>query len=528
MEHAVTTAGVDFPVLTSLVILPIIGALVVALIPKGRMQSARLTALLFAASAGAISVWTMVEFDEHDAGMQLVSKHSWISDLGISWHLGIDGISLFLVVLTGLLFPLAIVGVKPKHDEKAYAAWLLLLEAGCMGVFLSLDLFLFFVAFEIVLVPMYFLIGGWGYADRVYAALKFFLFTMLGSAFMLVSILVLVWLHQRATGTLTFDLVELAESDWELATTTSRWLFAGFAIAFAVKVPVFPLHTWLPDAHTQAPTAGSVILAGVMLKLGTYGFFRFGMYLFPDAADWFAPALVTLGVIGILYGAVVAAMQRNIKRLVAYSSVAHLGFIVLGTFAFTPEAMTGGVLQMVNHGISTGALFLLLGMLYERRHTYEIDELRGIQKPAPVFAAVFTVVMMSSIGLPGLNGFVGEYLILIGSFVTRRWWTVTAAAGVIFAAVYLLWAYQRVFHGTPDEENAKTAEMSWREGLVMAPLLAGIVFLGVYPKPVLDRIEPAVDRLIDHVDEHSDFDRPSVGGTVAEPEAGSETEGGHG
>jgi NADH-quinone oxidoreductase subunit M len=346
---------------------------------------------------------------------------------------------------------------------------------------------------------------------------------MLGSAFMLVSILALVWLHRSATGTLTFDLVELAESQ-TIATETARWLFAGFAIAFAVKVPIFPLHTWLPDAHTQAPTAGSVILAGVMLKLGTYGFLRFGMYLFPEAADWFAPTLVTLGVIGVLYGAVVAAMQRNIKRLVAYSSVAHLGFIVLGTFAFTSEAVSGAVLQMVNHGLSTGALFFLLGMIYERRHTYEIADLKGIQKAAPVLAAVFTVVMMSSIGLPGLNGFVGEYLILIGSFFTRRWWAVAAAAGVIFAAVYLLWAYQRVFHGTPDEDNASTPEMSWREGLVMVPLLAGIVFLGVYPKPVLERMEPSVQRLIQHVDDHSDFQQPDDAGAKVVAEQTKEHE----
>ncbi len=489
----------DFPLLTSIVVLPLLGALAVALVPSNRVQSARLVGVVFSAVSGVLSVWTMVEFDAADDGMQLVSKHSWISDLGISWHLGVDGISLFLVVLTGLLFPLSLLAVKPKHDEKSYTAWLLVLQAGCVGVFLALDLFLFFVAFEIVLVPMYFLIGGWGYADRVYAALKFFLFTMLGSAFMLVSLLTLVWLHQRATGELTFDLVTIAETQ-SIAQDTARWLFLGFAVAFAVKVPIFPLHTWLPDAHTQAPTAGSVILAAVMLKLGTYGFLRFGLYLFPEASAWFAPALVTLGVIGVLYGAVVAAMQRDLKRLVAYSSVAHLGFIVLGTFAFTTEAVTGGVVQMVNHGLSTGALFLLLGMLYERRHTYEIAKLRGLQKPAPIFAAVFTVVMMSSIGLPGLNGFVGEYLILIGSFTTRRWWAVAAAAGVIVAAIYLLWAYQRVFHGPTDEDNASFWDLSWREGLVMVPLLAGIVFLGVYPKPMLDRIEPAVTRLVEHVE----------------------------
>lgn len=509
-ELARQASGPDFPVLTSMVLLPLIGAVLVAIMPTRRAQSARLLGVLVSAAVGALSVWTMVAFDRADDGFQFVSKHSWISDLGISWHVGLDGISLFLVVLTGLLFPLALIGVKPDHDEKPYTAWILLLEAGCMGVFVSLDLFLFFVAFEIVLVPMYFLIGGWGYAERVYAALKFFLFTMLGSAFMLVSILSLVWLHKAATGNLTFDLVQLAESQ-SIAKETARWLFGGFAVAFAVKVPVFPLHTWLPDAHTQAPTAGSVILAGVMLKLGTYGFLRFGVYLFPEAASWFAPALVTLGVIGIIYGAIVAAMQRDLKRLVAYSSVAHLGFIVLGAFAFTTESVTGSVLQMVNHGLSTGALFFLLGMLYERRHTYEISKLRGLQKSMPILAAIFTVVMLSSIGLPGLNGFVGEYLILIGSFATRQWWAVVAAAGVIFAAVYLLWAYQRVFHGAPDEENSGLPDLSLREGLVMVPLLAGIVFLGVYPKPVLERIEPSVNRLIAHIEDHTDFRQPEVG-----------------
>lgn len=510
--HGAATDGSGFPLLTALVVLPLVGALLVALVPRGRGDVSRLVGVSVSGAVGAMSVWLLTQFDLHDDGMQFLSKHEWISDLGISWHLGVDGISLFLVVMTGLLFPIVLWGVKPKHDPKPYTAWLLLLEAGCMGVFLSLDLFLFFVAFEIVLVPMYFLIGGWGYAERVYAALKFFLFTMFGSAFMLVAILSTAFLAREQLGHLTFDLVEIAENA-SFATSTARWLFAGFAIAFAVKVPVFPLHTWLPDAHTQAPTAGSVILAAVMLKLGTYGFLRFGLYLFPEAATWFAPAMVTLGVVGIIYGAVVAAVQKDLKRLVAYSSVAHLGFIVLGTFAFTTQSLTGAVVQMVNHGLSTGALFLLVGMIYDRRHTRLIADLGGLQKVAPVLAAVFTVVMLSSIGLPGLNGFAGEFLILVGSFLTRRWWAVVAAAGVILAALYLLWAYQRVFHGEPDEANADTPDLTFREGLVMAPLLALIIFLGVYPKPVLERIEPAVDRLVGHIEAHSDYVQPTVAAT---------------
>jgi NADH-quinone oxidoreductase subunit M len=502
----VTMSDPGFPLLTALIVLPAVGALLVALTPKSRGDVARLVGVGASAATGALSVWMLTQFDRHDAGFQYVSEHLWIKDLGISWHLGVDGISLFLVVLTGLLFPIALWGVKPHHDPKPYTAWMLVLQAGCMGVFLSLDLFLFFVMFEIVLVPMYFLIGGWGYGDRVYAALKFFLFTMFGSAFMLVGILTTAFLAERSIGHLTFDLVTIAEHG-DFASNTARWLFLSFAIAFAVKVPIFPLHTWLPDAHTQAPTAGSVILAGVMLKLGTYGFLRFGLYLFPSAAVWAAPGLVT---IGIIYGAVVAAMQRDLKRLVAYSSVAHLGFIVVGTFALTSQGLTGGVLQMVNHGISTGALFLLVGMIYERRHTRIISELGGLQKVAPILAGFFMVVMLSSIGLPSLNGFVGEYLILLGSFVTRRWWTVVAATGVILAAVYLLWAYQRVFQGTPNEENAATPDLKLAEGLVLAPLVAAIVFLGVYPKPMLDRIEPSVDKLVAHVEAHSHYKQPAV------------------
>jgi NADH-quinone oxidoreductase subunit M len=513
---AILAAGggpeLGFPILSMLVFVPAVGALVIAVLSRQRPEYMKLTALLASVFTGALSIWVLQAFHGDDGGFQFVSKHPWIEAWGISWHLGVDGISLFLVVLTGLLFPLAIVGIDPHNDDptrdKPYFAWLLLLEAGVMGSFLSLDLFLFFVFFEIVLVPMYFLIGGWGYEGRVYAATKFFLYTMVGSAFMLVSILATVFIARaNGLGRVTFDLIELAEGA-EFAVSTGRWLFFGFAVAFAVKVPVFPLHTWLPDAHTQAPTAGSVVLAGVMLKLGTYGFLRFGLYLFPEAARWSRSLWLTLAVIGIIYGAIAATMQKDLKRLVAYSSVAHLGFIVLGTFAFTSQAVTGSVMQMVNHGVSTGALFLLVGMIYERRHTRQIAELRGIQHVAPIFAAAFMIVMLSSIGVPGLNGFVGEYLILIGAFLTARWWVVVAATGVILAALYLLWAYQRVFHGEPDEENRAFPELRWREAMTLLPFIGVIVFTGVYPKPMLERIEPAVGALIAHVSERTGYVEP--------------------
>ncbi len=559
-------AAASFDVVTAMVVLPALGALVVVLVPRTRPELLRGLTLLFTGGVGALALYLLTSFEPSEAGYQFEVNRSWVAQFGISWHVGVDGISLFLVVLTALLFPIAILGSTPHHDAKPYYAWLLLLQAGCIGVFVALDLFVFFVMFEVVLVPMYFLIGGWGYANRVYAALKFFLFTMFGSALMLVGIVATAYLHRdalqdedraaaqeivleaqgdptpaqaeeidelNAARPLSFDVVEIAEArtvvddsssanplDWSAA----RWIFLAFAVALAVKVPLFPMHTWLPDAHTEAPTAGSVILAGVLLKLGTYGLVRFGLYLFPDAANFFAPMMVTLGVIGIIYGAVVATMQKDLKRLVAYSSVAHLGFIVLGIFAITTQGLQGGLMQNINHGLSTGALFLLVGMISERRNTREIAALRGLQKVAPVFAVVFTVVMMSSIGLPGLNGFVGEFLVLVGSFLTRRWWAVVAAAGVILAALYLLWAFQRVFHGEVDDDNKGFSELTWREGAVLAPLLALIVFLGVYPKPVLERMEPAVDRLVLHVDENSDFVSPPAV-EPPEPEEQAEQEG---
>ncbi len=502
------------PILTLLVVLPAVGAAVVACMPRDNERLIRIVGMSFAVIVALLSIVMLADFKAGQGDFQFLSGHVWVRDFGISWKLGVDGISLFLVVLSGILFPIAIVGPKVHHDIKGYVAWMLLLEAGCIGVFLSLDLFLFFLFWELVLVPMYFLIGGWGYDRRIYATLKFFLYTMVGSALMLVGILAVVFLHRQATGTLTFDVVILAKEQ-SLASSTARWLFMAFAASFAIKVPIFPVHTWLPDAHTEAPTGGSVILAGIMLKLGTYGFLRFGLYLFPQAAVDLAPVFLTLGTIGIIYGAVVATMQKDLKRLVAYSSVAHLGFIVLGVFGLSQQGMEGGVLQMVNHGISTGALFLLVGMIYERRHTRQIAELGGIQRVAPVFAGVFMLVMLSSIGLPGLNGFVGEFLVLIGTFVTHRWWAVAATTGVILAALYLLWAYQRVFHGRAEGANATFPEMTMRERAIMAPLVVLIVFLGVYPRPVLDRIAPAVHDLVSHVEEHSDYRQPAV--AVGEP-----------
>lgn len=513
-----------FPVLSSLIVVPLAGALALLAVPSTRGELLRPLALTFTTATAAVSFWLIGAF-ELGAGaetFQFVSHHEWISAWGISWHLGVDGISLFLVALCGLLFPIAIIALDPGHHPKSYYVWLLVLEAGCIGTFLALDLLLFFLFFEIVLVPMYFLIGKWGHANARYAAVKFFLYTMLGSAVMLVGIVSLVFLHASATGgALSFDLVEIASAQ-SLATTTARWLFLAFALAFAVKVPLFPLHTWLPDAHTEAPTAGSVILAGVLLKLGTYGFLRFGLFLFPEAAVYFAPLLLTLGVVGILYGAVVATMQTDLKRLVAYSSVAHLGFIVLGLFAVTTQSLEGSVLQMVNHGLSTGALFLLVGFVYERYRTREIAELGGLQRRVPLLAGVFMLVMLSSVGLPGLNGFVGEFLILAGTFGAHRWWAVVATAGVILAAVYLLWAYQRVFHGAAGDPGSNGAanpvpDIRWREAAALAPILVLIVFLGIYPRPVLDRISPAVEALVQHVDMHVDgYDHPSVPGSQAD------------
>jgi NADH-quinone oxidoreductase subunit M len=488
--------GDDFPLLTLLIAIPVIGALLTAVLPERNDKLVRTVGIGASIITGLLSVFLLLAFSRGNGNFQFVAQHPWIKDFGISWKLGVDGISLFLVVLSGLMFPIALLFQQPKENRKAYYAWMLLLEAGCIGSFLALDLFLFFVFFEAVLVPMYFLIAGWGYARRGYAALKFFLYTLAGSAFLFVGMLALVLISAHNNhGNVTFDIVALQQHPG-ISATEARWLFFAFALAFAVKIPIFPVHTWLPDTYEQSPIAGVVISAAVMVKLGTYGLVRFGLFLFPKAAHDMAPLLLTLALIGMIYGAVIAAVNKDLKRLLAYSSLSHLGFIVLGTFAFSSEGLSGAVLQMINHGLSTGALFLIVGMIYARRGTSEISQLRGLQKAAPVMAAVMTVAVMSSIGVPGLNGFVGEFLVLLGTFVTHRWWAVVGTSAVVLAAVYLLWAYQQVFHGEPDGENAKINDLTHRERWLIAPLIVLIVFLGVFPKPVLQRIEPSVDRIL--------------------------------
>jgi NADH-quinone oxidoreductase subunit M len=505
-----------FPFLTLLVLLPAAAAAVIAVIPA-RAGARAFQSLGVGASLGTlgVSIAVLGHFHTGDAGYQLVVQRPWISQFGISFSLGVDGISLFLVMLTALLVPIALVGAGTRRDTKAFVAWILILETGCLGSFLSLDLLLFFLFFELTLVPVYFLIGGWGHERRAYAAIKFFIYTFLGSAFLLVGILAVVFIHQGQTahGIITFDIRQLASTNF--SGTAGVLCFLAFTAAFAVKAPIFPFHTWSPDAYSESPAAGAVMLAGVMAKLGTYGIVRFDLELFPHAVVTLAPLLLTLGVIGIIYGGVVAAVQRDLKRLVAYSSLAHIGFIVVGAFALTGEALSGAVLQMVNHGLYTAALFLLVAMIYRRAGSFQIPDLRGLQHKAPVMAGIFTLVMLASIGLPGLNGFVGEFLILAGTFLTHRWWAVVATTGVVIAAIYLLWAYQQVFHGRTDERSEHIKDISWREGLVMAPLVILIVFLGVYPRPVLDRITPSVDQLISHVTQVSNHPAPPLGQAVS-------------
>ncbi|MBD3169626.1 MAG: NADH-quinone oxidoreductase subunit M [candidate division Zixibacteria bacterium] len=489
-----------FPILSLITYLPLLGVLLILLIDKENIGTIRMVALLIAVLNFIISLPLFFLHDVSTHHFQFVEMLNWIPALGVSYYFGIDGISMLMVILTTFLTPLAIWSSFSAITErvKGYMISFLLLETGMLGVFVSLDLVLFFIFWEAMLFPMYFIIGIWGGPRRIYATVKFVLFTMAGSALMLVAILFLYFLNYYYTGVYTFNLQELG--NFPIAPNIQLWLFAAFALAFAIKVPMFPFHTWLPDAHVEAPTAGSVILAAVLLKMGTYGFLRFCLPLFPHAVYEFMPAISILAIIGIIYGAMVAMVQKDVKSLVAYSSVSHLGFVMLGIFALNVQGLEGGILQMINHGISTGALFLLVGMLYERRHTRLIADFGGLSKVVPVFAVAFMIITLSSIGLPGTNGFVGEFLILLGTFKTNATYAVLAATGVILAAIYMLWMFQRVMFGeVTKEENKKLTDLNLREKLILLPLILLVFYIGFYPKPLLVRMEASVEHLLDTV-----------------------------
>ena len=484
--------------LTVLVFLPSIAAALLLLFPERRAREAKLFALGASVLELGLSFPLWSRFDLTTGSFQFTEKAEWIPALGISYTVGIDGISLLLVLLTTLLTPVSLL-YSVTHVEKSVRAFsiaFLVLETGMIGSLVALDLALFYVFWEVMLVPMYFIIGIWGGGRRIYAAMKFFLFTMAGSLLMFLAILYLAVRHRAVTGGWSFLLADLARLTYPTMAIETV-LFLAFALAFAIKVPVFPLHTWLPDAHTEAPTAGSIILAGVLLKLGVYGYLRFALPLFPDAAMRYAPWLGILGVIGVVYGAFVAYAQKDMKRLVAYSSVSHLGLVVIGIGAFTSAAMTGSVLQMINHGLSTGALFLLVGVLYERSHTREIADYGGIAGVVPVTTGLFLVATFSSIGLPGLNGFVGEFLILLGTWTSsHRWWAIAAATGVILSAIYMLSLVQRVFwNPLTREENRRLPEIRASELVAAAALVIPMVWIGVRPNDFLDRLRPSVEEV---------------------------------
>jgi NADH-quinone oxidoreductase subunit M len=497
--------------------LPLVGAIVLLVWRGASDDGARSTALLTTVVTFIVSLAVLGRFDRADPGFQMIEQASWVKSVGLQYLVGIDGVSLWMVLLTTFLMPLAVLASWPvAKNVRSYMVAMLVLETAVIGTFISLDLLLFFVFFEALLVPMYLIIGGWGGERRVYAAIKFFLYTMAGSAFLLVGILFLFSKSAGPLGHGTFDVRQLTSVAAALAPSTARWLFLAFFVAFAVKVPLFPLHTWLPDAHTEAPTAGSVLLAGVLLKVGAYGLIRFNLLLFPEASKYFATFISILALIGIIYGAVVALIQTDIKRLVAYSSVSHLGFVVLGIFAFTNQGVTGGVLQMVNHGLATGALFLLVGMVYERTHTRDLGKMGGLAVVMPWLTGAFLFAVVASVGLPGLNNFVGEFLVIIGTFAVNMWFGALATLAVVLAAIYLLWSYQRMAFGPVHDEHRALPDVSLREVLVLAPILSLLLVFGVYPKLLTDRIDPTTNVLIAHVDPSHPTDVGAV--TVALPD----------
>jgi NADH-quinone oxidoreductase subunit M len=491
-----------YSILTLVTFLPVAGAALLLFMRKASTGAIRNIALIVSLLTLLLSLPLFSKFDASNPGMQFEQSLPWIPSLGVQYHVGIDGISLFLVLLTTVLTPIAILSSWHSIEKRVreYYLFMLMLETGMIGVFVALDLFLFYVFWEVMLVPMYFLIGVWGGQRRIYAAVKFFLYTMVGSVLMLVAIIALYFLNGATTFDFPSILANLQSGNLALNPSQQYWLFLAFFFAFAIKVPLFPLHTWLPDAHVEAPTAGSVILAGVLLKMGTYGIVRFCLPMFPEATRELTPFISLLAVVGIVYGALVAMVQTDIKKLVAYSSVSHLGFVVLGIFALNEQGLQGAMYQMLNHGISTGALFLLVGMIYDRRHTRLIDEFGGLADPLPVFSTIFMIVTFSSIGLPMLNGFVGEFLILLGAFNANVTFAVVATSGVILSAVYMLWMYQRVIFGeVTNPKNKKLVDLDFREKLILLPLVALIFWMGIYSESFLRKMDTSVNQVLQHL-----------------------------
>ncbi len=487
--------------LTLTTFFPLLGVLVLLFLNNEQKTLIRWVALVTSLITLGFSLMVLAQFKPATTELQLVTNLPWIqvANWNINFHMGVDGLSILLVLLTTFLTPISLLSTWSAVEDrvKDFMVFFLLLEVGMLGVFVAQDMFLFYVFWEFTLVPMYFLIGIWGGPRRMYAAVKFFLYTMAGSILMLLAIL---WLGINQG---TFSVPDLIAKGGVPA-NVQFWLFLAFAAAFAIKVPMWPLHSWLPDAHVEAPTAGSVILAGVLLKMGTYGFVRFNLPMFPLAAVQLAPFMALLATIGILYGAMVSYAQKDVKKLVAYSSVSHLGFVMLGLFALNPQGIQGGILQMINHGLSTGALFLIVGMIYERRHTRDMDAFGGLWKVMPIYGALTLIVTFSSMGLPGLNGFVGEFTILLGAFGSRAigspWFAGLSAAGVIMAAIYMLFMFQKLFLGpVTHEENKTLKDLNWREIIILVPLLVFIFWIGLYPKPFLDLMAPSVQNLVNIV-----------------------------
>ncbi|GAB4242487.1 MAG: NADH-quinone oxidoreductase subunit M [Thermoleophilia bacterium] len=492
---------IGFRALTLVTFLPAVGALFMVLFMRGRPSGYKAAALVTALATLVLSIFMLWQFDSSSAAFQFEENFIWIENFGINYHMGVDGISMLLIALTTFLTVIAILGSwnYVKDRELAFFASLLVLETGMIGVFAAMDLFLFYVFWEIQLIPMYFIIGIWGGERRIYAAIKFFLYTFAGSVLMLVAILGIVWWHAQNAGVTTFDILALTEAGFPRE--VAIWAFLAFFLAFAIKVPMFPVHTWLPDAHVEAPTAGSVILAGVLLKMGVYGMIRFNIGFFPEIAVDAIPWVMIFSVIAIVYGALVSIVQPDMKKLVAYSSVSHMGFVTAGLFAFNLQGIEGSVLQMINHGILTGALFQMVGFFYERTHTRLIRDYGGFARPLPVAAAFFSLFVLGSLGLPGLNGFVGEFLILLGVFQYAKVFAVIGSLGIIFGAAYLLWMYQRtMFEELKDEGWMKLSDLNLREIVTLVPLAGMALWIGLYPKTFLDFLDEPAERIISQVE----------------------------